>query len=277
MQTFNKAVFHLPEEYEVRIVEPLCTIDYRRFCESLAEDIHADVLTAKVKGIRNGAVVTDAGEFRAGCVVDCTGWRAVLASSLRKNYVGRGRMGAWIETEAAYMDEAMHFYAVPSILPGGVAWIFPVGRGSRAGIGSYTGSGRLLDALNAFLRGLGLAPGKVHGNFIPAGLREPTVGGVFVVGDAAGQALPVTAEGIRKSLEYGRTCGRIVQRVIEEEISLEQGLEEYRAVVERSRRGYEALEAVQRILAENKVPDILMSAFMDRAVSEGLQRAYLGI
>lgn len=277
LQVFTRAVFHLPGEYEVPLVEPLCTIDYKRFCESLMEEVEAEVLRARVRGMRNGAVVTDAGEYRGRCVVDCTGWRAVLASSVKRDYVRRDMMGAWIETVAGFEDDALHFYAVPHILPGGVAWVFPVGEVSRVGIGSYRGDGGLLRALRLFLSGLGLAPGECHGNFIPYGLREPVVGNIFVVGDAAGQALPVTAEGIRKSLEYGRACGRVVQAVMEGDISLEEGLREYRALVERSRGAYEALLGMQQILADNDVPDILMKAFTDRVFAEEMQKAYLRI
>lgn len=277
MQTFNKAVFHLPEEYEVRLIEPLCTIDYKRFCKSLMRDIEVEVLRAKIIGMRDGAVVTDAGDYRAKCVVDCTGWRAVLATSVKRDYVRKDNMGVWIETVVGFEGDALHFYAVPHILSGGVAWVFPIGETARVGIGSYCGNSNLLKALKLFLSDLGLTPRKCHGNFIPFGLRESTVGNIFVVGDAAGHALPLTAEGIRKSLEYGSACGRIVQAVIDEDISLDQGLREYRALVEKSRRGYEVLLAVQHTLAGNDVPDILMKAFTDRVLSEELQKAYLSI
>ncbi len=277
MQTFNKTVFHLPEAYEVGLVEPLCTFDYHEFCTTLADNVGARILKAKIKGMTNGAVVTDEGEFRSRCVLDCTGWRAVLASTLRPGYVRREKLGSWIETVAEYFDEALHVYAVPEILPGGVAWIFPIGGRSRIGIGSYAGTGGLLPALKKFLKRLGLVIGEVHGNFIPYGLREPIVGDVFVVGDAAGHALPVTAEGIRKSLEYGRTCGRIVQRVVDEETSLKQGLEEYKTLVEKSRQDYEVLEAMQQILLKDKVPNVLLKAFSNGNVSKGLQEAYLSI
>lgn len=135
--------------------------------------------------------------------------------------------------------------------------------------------------MRAFLKKFGLVAGEVHGNFIPYGLRSPVVGSIFVVGDAAGQALPLTAEGIRKSLEYGSACGRTVQRVIDGKITLEQGLLEYRALVEESRQGYEVLESMQQgmqhMLVANKVPDILLNALADKAISESLQRAYLEI
>lgn len=278
LQTFRRVVFHIPEEYEVRLIEPLCTFDYKRFCDSLMDNVGADILKAKILGMREGAVVTDAGKFRARCTVDCTGWRALLAGSLKRNFVRKDRLGFWLETDAKYEDDMLHIYAIPHIIPDGLAWIFPIGEFSRIGVGSYCGNRNLLKALKLFFDDLGLVfSGKCHGNAIPYGLREPTVDDIFVVGDAGGQALPLTAEGIRKSLRYGSECGRIINAVIGEEISLVQGLEEYRGMVVKSMRGYEALLAVQRISVETGVPDILMRAFMDRKVSEKLQKAYLSI
>jgi flavin-dependent dehydrogenase len=97
-----------------------------------------------------------------------------------------------------------------------------------------------------FLGSLGRSGDGYHGGFLPWRLREPTVGPLFVVGDAAGQCLPVTGEGIRPSLYFGAACGRVVQRVIDGELTLEEGLSHYRRVALAHRGVYRALEAVQR-------------------------------
>lgn len=69
---------------------------------------------------------------------------------------------------------------------------------------------------------------------------------MFVVGDAAGQCLPVTGEGIRPALYFGTLAGQIVQRVLEGKLTLDQGLSRYRRAVLLRRRAYRALELVQR-------------------------------
>jgi flavin-dependent dehydrogenase len=75
------------------------------------------------------------------------------------------------------------------------------------------------------------------------------VDGVFAVGDAAGQCLPLTAEGIRPALYFGSECGRIVQRILDGRQSLEAGLEAYRRLVARYRRPYRVLRFAQWMAA----------------------------
>jgi flavin-dependent dehydrogenase len=75
------------------------------------------------------------------------------------------------------------------------------------------------------------------------------VGRVFAVGDAAGQCLPLTAEGIRPALYFGGECGRIVQRILDGAVSLEAGLEAYQRLVARYRRPYRVLQLAQWMAA----------------------------
>src|SRR3979490_2543828 len=71
------------------------------------------------------------------------------------------------------------------------------------------------------------AAGPSRGPSSPTRPLRSTVGRVFAVGDAAGQCLPLTAEGIRPALYFGGEGGRIVQRVLDGAGSLEAGLEAY--------------------------------------------------
>src|SRR5207245_1192866 len=96
----------------------------------------------------------------------------------------------------------------------GLGWVFPVGRGSLIGLGSYAGASRLGPALRVFLADLGAPPAGYHGTFFPSRLGRPTVGRLFAVGDAAGQCLPLTAEGIRPALYFGDRCGELIRRVL---------------------------------------------------------------
>lgn len=227
---------------------PLCTFDYRRFCEGLAQGSEAKFVKAHVLGLEDGAVVTDQGRFRARCLIDASGWQAVLARSLRPGHMERHRLSFGLETVADCFGDALYFWVDPGMMPRGVTWMFPIGGLSRVGIASYRGESGLRAGLLAFLRSLRVESDGYHGGFFPWRLREPTVGPVFVVGDAAGHCLPVTGEGIRPALCFGSSCGRIVQRVIEGELTPEEGLFRYRRVVLSRRRAYRGLEAFQQAI-----------------------------
>ena len=84
-----------------------------------------------------------------------------------------------------------------------------------------------------------------HGTYFPHRLFRPTVGRIFAVGDAAGQCLPLTAEGIRPALYFGVECGRIVQQIFDGRLGISEGLERYRALVDRYRRAYRILRLAQ--------------------------------
>ena len=71
------------------------------------------------------------------------------------------------------------------------------------------------------------------------------MGRLFAVGDAAGQCLPLTAEGIRPALYFGVECGRIVQQIFDGRLGLSEGLERYRGLVDRHRHAYRILRVAQ--------------------------------
>ncbi len=250
LQVHPFLAIHTPTRTERFDVEEhhFCTFDYRRFCEGMAEGTDAFILQAAVKGIDRNEVVTDQGRFRGEIVVDASGWRAVLANSVNPGYTPRQKMSYGIETVAPRTGDSLCFWYDPNLVPEGVAWYFPVGQASRIGVASYVGDGHLRPHLDIFLDSLGLARATVHGGYFPWSYREPTVGCLFVVGDAAGQCLPLTGEGIRPALYFGQACGRIIGRVLEGKISLTEGLEEYRAFVLHHRGLYRLLGFFQRLL-----------------------------
>ncbi len=57
-----------------------CTFDYRVFCQIMLKSIEAEIIKAKVKGVKGNSVVTDKGEFEGEVLVDAAGWRAILAN-----------------------------------------------------------------------------------------------------------------------------------------------------------------------------------------------------
>ena len=107
------------------------------------------------------------------------------------------------------------------------------------------GLSKLKPALERFLRDRGAVATTYHGTYFPHRLFRPIAGRLFAVGDAAGQCLPLTAEGIRPALYFGVECGRIVQQIFDGRLGLLEGLERYRALVERHRHAYRILRAAQ--------------------------------
>src|SRR5262245_17356150 len=224
---------------------PFCTFDYRVFCEGLLAQTRARFLRAAVTGWADGTVTTTAGRFRAPIVVDCSGWRAAIVNGSTVDTRGRG-YSFGLETHTALGgDDGLWLLLDQTVIPQGLGWIFPVGEGILVGLGSYVGRSKLRPALDRFLSAEGRASSAYHGTYFPHRLRRATAGPVFAVGDAAGQCLPLTAEGIRPALYFGGECGRIIQAILDGTLTLETGLQAYRQLVERYRRAYRVLEWVQ--------------------------------
>ncbi|HYB43715.1 MAG TPA: NAD(P)/FAD-dependent oxidoreductase [Candidatus Methylomirabilis sp.] len=224
---------------------PFCTFDYRKFCEGLLAQCRARFLRTPVKAIEEGRVVTGDGSFATPVVVDCSGWRGILVNGGGGARPGRGAYTFGLESHTSLRDEGLTFFIDRAIVPGGLGWIFPVGSGSLIGLGSYAGRSKLRPLLDRYLRAQRIAAGPYHGTYFPNRLGRATVGRLFAVGDAAGQCLPLTAEGIRPALYFGSECGQIVQRILAGSLTLEAGLESYRQRVARYRRAYRILGWVQ--------------------------------
>lgn len=250
LQVHPFLAIHTPtrtERYDVK-EHYFCTFDYGRFCDGMAQGTDAQILQAVVAGVEGDEVVTDRGRFRGAILVDASGWRGVLANSVCPGYAPRERMSFGIETVAPRKGENLCFWYDPNLIPEGVAWFFPIGHASRIGVASYAGHGHLRSHLGIFLDSLGLAKATIHGGYFPWSFREPTLGNLFVVGDAAGQCLPLTGEGIRPAIYFGQACGQIIHGILEGKRSLELGLDEYRAFVLNHRRLYRLLGFFQQLL-----------------------------
>jgi len=144
--------------------------------------------------------------------------------------------------------DAAHFWLDPRLIERGVGWFFPCGSQARFGVGSYVGDTNLRSRLASFLSDFRLQLADVHGGFFPCQLRKPTVGRLFLVGDAAGQCEPFTGAGIRPALYFGLKCGDTVQKVMDKEISLEEGLQHYNELVRTYHRHYTFLGELQKLL-----------------------------
>jgi flavin-dependent dehydrogenase len=277
LQEFDTLILHIPEERKMGLVEPISTFDYEKFCKMIAHRIKAKFLKTPVKGVTGQTVITGSGTFDSQCILDCTGWKAVLASSIKNDYVDRQRLSFGIESEVDYTDDRLHFFVDPKIIRQGAAWIFPIGNKSRIGLASYTGRTNILPELSGLLKTMSLDIEFIHGGYIPFSLREPAVGNIFMVGDSAGMATPTMNEGIRYAVRYSRECARIVQNIIDGDKTLEYGLREYRDIVYRSKRGYNMLMNMQDRLLNNILPETIKKAACSRIFSKLFQKMYLGI
>ena len=92
-----------------------------------------------------------------------------------------------------------------------------------------------------------LGPGREHhGGAIACNPRDPVAGGVLFIGDAAGQALPVTLEGIRPAVYFGAGAGRLVMRALSDELTPPQVRARYGALHKQHLGGYAQLNRIQR-------------------------------
>jgi flavin-dependent dehydrogenase len=217
---------------------PFCTFDYRAFCGGLLEQCRVSFVRTAVTELREGCVVTAEGSFSAPIVVDCSGWRGVLVNGSAGVRPDRGAYTFGLEAHTPVRDDGLTFFIDRDVIPRGLGWIFPVGQGSLIGLGSYAGRSKLRPALDRYLESQRIASGPYHGTYFPNRPGCATAGRLFVVGDAAGQCLPLTAEGIRPALYFGGECGKIIQRIISGAMTLDAGLARYRALVRRYRTAY---------------------------------------
>jgi len=258
--------------------EPYCTFDYKRFCELAVAGSGAEFRQASVLGRTGSIVHTSAGDVTGRLLVDATGWRAVLTGGTRSAPPHRW-LAFGVETEVAVnMKPGLQFHFVPEI-DDGYAWVFPAGEKARIGVLSYRGRSRLRPALEKFLARLGAASGGYHGGFLASGFRPPVVDGVFVTGDAAGQCLPVTGEGIRTAILAGLRCGDLLRGVLDGAITELDARQRYAEFMGPARRRYRALAGMNALLMVLPIPlRGTLAALLGRPRPlRTLLRSYLGI
>ncbi len=244
LQVHDALVIHTPGGRATwPLPGPFCTFDYRTFCREAAAGCGAEFRLASVRGREGNRVLTSAGTLEGRVLVDATGPRAALAGHGRPRYVAFG-----IESEIPRpVDPGLHFHFVPEIRDG-YAWAFPAGAGTRFGVLSYRGRTKLLPALREFMGRFDARPDGIHGGFLATGWTPGVAEGVFTVGDAAGQCLPFSGEGIRTAVQAGVECGALIQRVLAGAISLEEAHAAYQQFIAEDRRRYRGLIAANLLL-----------------------------
>ncbi len=243
---------------KIRLPRTFCSIDYKKFCSTLAGNLkNAEILTGTrfigLDGNDSNTILTKDGRYSGKIFVDASGWPGIRENNHKKlNATKRIRpaFGLEIETEFHGDTDSFHIYYGTKFVKNGYAWIYPTGKDrARIGLGGYT-LYKPHEALDRFLSEIGVKRNglKPHGGHLPLfGLGEPVKGTIFVVGDACNQVLPLSGEGIRKAFEYAEFCGRIITKILRNELTLEDGLKEYSNKVLEAERFYDNLCFVQAL------------------------------
>jgi flavin-dependent dehydrogenase len=251
LQVHDRIVLHLGKRtFEYPMPHSFRTFDYHVFCNRMREQSGVEVLRASVLGHRGHEVTTTRGTVGAEILIDATGWRAALSTDSRqqaKPYYGKN---FGLETTIPTSDDGLHFYYHPRHLQRfTVGWLFPIGEYSRAGLGSYHGRTQLAETLSSFTQNrFGQSPDGRHGGYFPYRRRPASTGDVFRIGDAAGQCIPLTGEGIQPALYFGAMAGLLAHRVLTHEINLPNALREYGKFVKQHAELYRYLLIVQKVL-----------------------------
>lgn len=215
----------------------------------------------------DGSLIVGDRRIRARVLVDASGWRALLAREFGAPPPDRTGCSVGMELRHGHGGHALELWVRPDDRRDGVFWAFPAGDHTREGVGSYLGRGSgMRSDLVRFVGVEELPPRSVHGGVFPSRLRDPVAGPVFVAGDAAGQCLPLSGEGIRPALVWGQEAGRQAARVVRGEIPLEDALAAYRSQVLSHSWQYHALQILQVGLL--RTPQALLPAAV-RLFAEG--------
>ncbi len=205
----------------------LVTVDRRAWTGSRIDsvkDLGVDVsLGERLIGLDKGCAVTSLGERRFGVLVAADG-----AVSRTRRLLGLGSgltMRAWQIRIGSRRAERMGLDMTrPTVwfdakhTGSGYAWAFPSGDELRLGCGA---SSHVLDAGELKIQffdwmdrlGLHSKEGRVEAGTIGCGYMGHRFGRVFLAGDAAGLASPLTGEGIGQALVSGEEVAReIVDR-----------------------------------------------------------------
>jgi menaquinone-9 beta-reductase len=202
------------------------TFDYRELCALLAAQGDAEFETAKIDGRTGNTVHTDRGDLTAPLVVDCLGWRRVLASN-GGYQPPEAPLSRGLEVHPNGQSDDLTVWIDRSIVPAGYGWSFPARDELRIGVGSFDPRFHVKDNTVKLAEDLGSEAVGYQGNWIPHELRDSTEDGIFFAGDSAGHCLPLTAEGIRTALYFGIACGRELRSVLEGDKTREQALDTY--------------------------------------------------
>ena len=281
LQTYDMGYIHMPNRtIAYRLPYEFCTLDYQRFCDILADQADFTFLQASALNIEGNRIHTSRGSYEGHVIVDASGWRAALGHQLDSRLVNRRSLSFGLETELPLRGLGLYFWVDPDVMQRGVGWDFPCGSTSRLGVGSYAGQSAVGPLLERFEGNFTAHEASHrHGGFFTSSLRRGRASQLFLVGDSAGQCLPWTGEGIRPALYFGQECGRLIQRVLDGNVSLEGALYIYDTLVESFRPAYRVLKLIQD--AFSRLPSWalqpMLSAIAAPKVCDAILRYYRAV
>ena len=223
LQTFHELVVNTPRgSSRWPLPFSFSTFDYRRLCDLMFDRSDCAFETAKVSGRTGEVVHTDRGDVSAPLIVDCLGWRRMLAAD-GGFQPPDAPLSRGLEVHPGGADDDLTIWIDKRYVPAGYGWSFPARDELRIGVGSFDPRFHVKEPTVRLTEDLGSAPEGYQGNWIPHQLRPATEGCVFFAGDSAGHCLPLTAEGIRTAFYFGIACGRELRAVIAGERSRRRG------------------------------------------------------
>jgi flavin-dependent dehydrogenase len=259
------------ETWRIDLPEPFCTIDYEACCRLVAAQCDARFAQLRVTGRDGDSVLGADGErLAADHLVDASGWRRVLDP-------GGPVPGADPDLVTGTEDHVPVGLVPPTpgfdfifdrgLVQAGYAWSFPSGDHARVGVGSFAKEplNPAMDALRA-REGVGAGTER-HGGAIGCVPRAPVQDGILFCGDAAGQALPLTLEGIRPAVFYGAAAGRLVRAVLEGRVDRAEAHARYAALHAAHLGGHRRLLRAQRLV--RGTPDAVKRLAVRRWLGRG--------
>lgn len=188
---------------------------------------------------RNGVCMdTTAGSYRTDFVIAADGVHSLVASqsgwSESRHLIPAVEHEMWVEDEDfARLSQSARFDF--DVIDAGYAWVFPKREHLSIGVLSVRrGPVNLHEAMRHYLTLLGIREvQKVerHGHLIPVRPRGGPLarGRVILVGDAAGLADPVTAEGITFAIQSGQLAA---QSLLECKFDMDKAARAYQVRIE---------------------------------------------
>ena len=231
LQAHKTFIFHLgAHKYEFPLPETFVTFDYLELCQQLAKQGTAKFLKTSALEMTDRSVKTTAGTFEADFVIDATGWKGL---SLKEARPPIQKFATALESEVTESNpDGLHFMVRTQRSPG-CFWLFPAGPHTRYGLGEYVGGDKIKPKLVDFMDSYEQAPHEFHGNIIRTDFRAPIQNGVFLAGESAGHCVPMSYEGIRPSIYFGKAAGRIISAIHRGQIAREEGLTLYSSFVKK--------------------------------------------
>lgn len=225
----TELVHHRPAlRFVTRRKEPIVTMVMRdRFdhlliaaAQARGGELHAGIAVLDmIPGDDRVRLMTAQGEYKARFVIAADGVNSTVA---RKAGLPALRdVVPAIECEAAFTADVMARYSETArfdfgLVPAGYGWVFPKRAHLSIGVGTTRrGAANLQEAYRQYVRVLGLDTPTTevrHGYMIPCRPRKRMHDAhrVLLVGDAAGLADPVTAEGITAGILSGQLAARAI-------------------------------------------------------------------